>query len=257
MPDIRGQWASFVFNVLAVEPSGLEKSVSLSGAKLLLYAQKQAFHPRCRGISEGAPTLHTPSVFQRGQTSSTGARSACRAPTGHVGECVLSYRNVRNFRRSLMKLGVVAATGLLTVYVGQPAQADPLAVVAGQPLDVQANKLDVNMAAGTASLEGDVRITLGELKVACERVEIRYNEAPQVKWARATGGVTAKLQGIEAKAQTLEVDVGARRLTLVGNVRLARGKGWVEAERANINLVTQKVTLEGVRGQIPVDTPSR
>ncbi|MDX2052003.1 MAG: LptA/OstA family protein [Polyangiaceae bacterium] len=159
-------------------------------------------------------------------------------------------------RRWLSKVAFVGAVGLSALHAGQPAQADPLAVVAGQSLDVQAEKLDVNIAEGTALLEGDVHVTLGELQVACAKVEIRYDEAPQVKWARGSGGVTAKLRGIEAKAKSLEVDVAGKRLTMSGDVRLSRGKGWVEAEKASINIVTQKVTLEGVRGQIPVETPA-
>lgn len=170
---------------------------------------------------------------------------------------MLSFLGVTTSRRPLLKVAQFALLGLLMLHVAEPAEADPLAVVAGQSLDIQANKLDVNIAGGTATLEGEVRIAMGELSVACAKVEIRYDEAPQVKWARGTGGVTARLKGIEARARSLEVDVGARRLSMVGDVRLSRGKGWVEAERATIHLVTQKVTLEGVRGQIPVDAPER
>jgi len=169
---------------------------------------------------------------------------------------MLSCVEVQTMKRSLIKFGMAGVVGLLALQLRQPAHADPLAVVAGQPLDVQANKLDVNIAEGTALLEGDVHVTMGELSVACAKVEIRYDEAPQVKWARGSGGVTAKLRGIEAKANNIEVDVVARRLSMLGNVRLSRGKGWVEADRATINMVTQKVTLEGVHGQIPVDTPT-
>ena len=41
------------------------------------------------------------------------------------------------------------------------AHADPLAVVAGQSLDVRADHLDVDIAKGTAVLQGNVRTVLG------------------------------------------------------------------------------------------------
>src|SRR4051812_23743347 len=49
----------------------------------------------------------------------------------------------------------------------EPAHADPLAVVEGQSLDVRADRLDVDIAKGTAVLQGNVRAVLGELEVEC------------------------------------------------------------------------------------------
>ena len=61
------------------------------------------------------------------------------------------------------------------------AQADPLAVVAGETLDVKADKLDVDIVKGTAVLEGGVRAKMGELEVLCPKVEIRYDKTPKMR----------------------------------------------------------------------------
>jgi hypothetical protein len=98
---------------------------------------------------------------------------------------------------------------------------------------------------------------MGELSVTCPKVEIKYDEAPKVRWARGTGGVNANIKGIIAKAASVEVDVANRSVKLVGSVRLARGKGWVEAERAVVDIATRKVTLHEVKGSIPVEPPAR
>ena len=138
-----------------------------------------------------------------------------------------------------------------------PAQADPLAVVAGEALDVTAERLHVNVDQGTAVLKGKVHARLGELEVHCPKVEIRYDEAPKVRWARGTGGVVATVRGIEARAKVFEVDVAKRKVKLAGGVHLTRGRGWVKAEFATINLATRKVSLQQVKGSIPVEPPRR
>jgi hypothetical protein len=44
---------------------------------------------------------------------------------------------------------------------------------------------------------------------------------------------------------------------LTGNVRVARGRGWVTAERATLDMASGKVTLHAVKGEIPVEPPAR
>lgn len=155
---------------------------------------------------------------------------------------------------SLAPLLAVAVAGTLRA---RSVEAAPLAVVAGEVLDIKAAKLDVDIGAGHAVLEGSVQATLGELVVTSPKVEIRYDTAPRVRWARGSGGVTATLRGIQAHADAVVLDVGRRSVELEGGVRLSRGKGWVHAERAKIDLSTRKVTLHEVEGSIPVEPAAR
>ena len=162
---------------------------------------------------------------------------------------------------SLARVAVAAVVAsfafVASAPVLSPAHADPLGVVAGESLDITADKLDVDVNGGTALLEGNVRAVLGELTVTCPKVEMKYDEAPRVKWARGSGGVRASMKGIVAKASVVVVNVASRRVQLQGGVRLTRGKGWVEADKASIDLKTRKVTLHGVKGSIPVEPPQR
>jgi len=139
----------------------------------------------------------------------------------------------------------------------EPALADPLVVVDGQSLDVRADHLDVDIAKGTAVLKGNVRAVLGELEVECGQIDVRYDEAPVVRYARGSKDVTVRLKGIEAKAAGIEVDVARRSVRLQGGVRVSRGRGWVTAEAAQIDLATRHVTLDMVKGSIPVQAPAR
>jgi len=139
----------------------------------------------------------------------------------------------------------------------QSAHADPLAVVEGQSLDVRADHLDVDIAKGTAVLQGHVHAVLGELELECGKIDVRYDEAPVVRYARGSDDVTVRLKGIEAKAAALEVDVARRSVRLKGGVKVSRGRGWVTAEAAQIDIATRHVTLDDVKGSIPVQAPAR
>jgi lipopolysaccharide export system protein LptA len=165
----------------------------------------------------------------------------------------------RSFRIALRSsvAALLITVGAFAVTDHSSAQADPLAVVAGETLDVKADKLDVDIVKGTVVLEGGVRAKMGELEVLCPKVEIRYDEAPKVRWAKGSGGVRARMKGIEAAAQSFEVDVACRTFKLGGGVRLTRGKGWVTADNATIDIATRKVTLNDVKGSIPVEPPAR
>jgi lipopolysaccharide export system protein LptA len=161
---------------------------------------------------------------------------------------------------AIKRWSVLVAVALATPFVlseTDPAHADPLAVVEGQSLDVRADRLDVDIAKGTAVLQGNVHAVLGELEVECGKIDVRYDEAPVVRYARGSDSVTVRLKGIEARAAALEVDVARRSVRLQGGVKVSRGRGWVTADAAQIDIATRHVTLDSVKGSIPVQAPSR
>jgi lipopolysaccharide export system protein LptA len=160
----------------------------------------------------------------------------------------------------VMKLIVRLAIGsVLALAFGTSSvtKAEPLAVLGGETLDVSAQRLDVEFSKSQAVLEGQVKIILGGFEAQCDRVDIRYDETPHVKWARGSGNVRLSVKGIVATAELIEVDVSNKRAQLLGNVRLTRGRGWVAAEKAVIELATNRVSLEEVKGSIPVAPPAR
>jgi len=163
---------------------------------------------------------------------------------------------LRSSMKSFSRL--VIATSLGVSFGSAPGvRAEPLVTLGGEMLDVSAQRLDVEIAKGAAVLEGQVRIALGALEAQCDRVDIKYDEAPQVRWARGSGNVRLSVKGIVATAQAMEVDVINKRAQLLGNVRLTRGRGWVAAEKATIELASNRVSLEEVKGSIPVAPPPR
>jgi lipopolysaccharide export system protein LptA len=152
-----------------------------------------------------------------------------------------------------MRRRVVPALALFSALLGSPtALADPLLSVGGDVVDVQADSLDVDVAAGTAVLTGNVSLAKGDLHVSCPRIDLKFDTTPHVSWARGSGGVSADVRGVHAEAPEVEVDLSRQVLELHGGVRLTRGQGWLQAERASIEIATAHVTLTQVKGSIPV-----
>jgi lipopolysaccharide transport protein LptA len=153
--------------------------------------------------------------------------------------------------------GLLTILALPVLLVSSASSSAPLVQIAGEVLDISAKHLDVDLTKSAAKLEGEVRIKLGELDVSCDRVDIRYDDAPTVRWARGSGNVRASIRGITATAQNLEVEIAERRVGLIGNVRIARGRGWIQADHASIDLPTGRITLDEIRGSIPIEAKSR
>jgi lipopolysaccharide export system protein LptA len=151
-------------------------------------------------------------------------------------------------------VATAVAAGITTLVTPpNPAHAEPL--LGGDALELSADRLEVDVPAGTAVLTGHVTLVRGALRVDCPRIDVRYDEAPRVIWAKGSGGVTADIRGVHAEAPEVELDLARHVLDLRGGVRLTRGQGWLNADKATIEISTAKVTLKDVKGSLPVALP--
>jgi lipopolysaccharide export system protein LptA len=131
--------------------------------------------------------------------------------------------------------------------------AEPILGVGGDAtVSVQADRLDIDILAGEATLTGKVTLSKGDLVVSCPRIDLRFDHAPHVIWAKGSGGVTADVRGVHAEAPSVELDLSKQVLDLRGGVKLSRGQGWLTADSARIDIPTAKVSLTQVKGSIPV-----
>ena len=141
-------------------------------------------------------------------------------------------------------------------YCHRPPAADPiLAVGGGDALSLQADQLDIDVSAGDAVLTGNVTLAKGDLKVSCPRIELKFDPSPHVKWARGSGGVAADVRGVRAEAPDVELDLQKQLLDLRGGVRLTRGQGWLQADRATIDIATGQGHDVAGQGSVPVPPP--
>lgn len=157
-------------------------------------------------------------------------------------------------RRARLPIALFVAIGALPLALrATPAVAgDPLAAIGGDALSVQADRLEVDVLSGSAILTGNVSLNKGGLKVSCPRIDLKFNDTPAVSWAKGSGGVTADVKGVHGEAPEVELDLQKQTLELRGGVRLARGPGWLQADKATIDIASGKVQLTQVKGSIPV-----
>jgi lipopolysaccharide export system protein LptA len=145
---------------------------------------------------------------------------------------------------------------VLPFVLASVAAAAPLAraeiLGGGEGVTLQADRLDIDILAGEATLTGKVTLSKGDLLVNCPRVDLRFDHAPHITWARGSGGVTADIRCVHAEAPSVELDLTKQVLDLRGGVKLARGQGWLTADSARIEIATAKVSLIQVKGSIPV-----
>ena len=159
-------------------------------------------------------------------------------------------------KRTASHVALVAALVLLTTsFAPREAEADPLLDVGKGDVSVQADKLEVDVATGSAVLTGQVVLSKGDMNVRCPRVELKFDTSPHLNWAKGSGGVVADVRGVHGEAPEVELDMKKQVLELRGGVKLSRGQGWIQADKATIELANGKVTATQVKGSIPVPKP--
>jgi lipopolysaccharide export system protein LptA len=146
-----------------------------------------------------------------------------------------------------------ALPALVALAVATPmAHAEILGVGGSEGVSLQADRLDIDILAGEGTLTGKVTLAKGDLTVNCPRIDLRFDHAPHLTWAKGSGGVTADVRGVHAEAPFVELDLTRQIVDLSGGVKLTRGQGWLTADSARIDIATAKVSLNQVKGSIPV-----
>ena len=152
-----------------------------------------------------------------------------------------------------LRLLVAGAIFLLsTSFAPRAAEADSIIDVGKGDVQVQADRLEVDVTSGMALLTGQVVLIKGDLNVKCPKFELKFDSAPHLSWAKGSGGVVADVRGVHGEAPEIEIDLQKQIVELRGGVKLARGQGWITADRATIELATGKVVATQVKGSIPV-----
>ncbi len=126
----------------------------------------------------------------------------------------------------------------------------------GAPVEVTADALSIDRAAGTAVFEGGVVVGQGALRLSAERVEVEYTDDRRVARLTATGGVTLASGQDAAEAERAVYDVEAGEITLTGDVLLTQGEeqGGValSADALSVDLASGQARLDGrVRTVLP------
>ncbi len=115
------------------------------------------------------------------------------------------------------------------------------------PVDVAADRIEVQDRADRAILSGNVVARQAELTLSAARVTVVYTGGGGVKINRidASGGVTVKSPGETARGQIAIYDLDRKIITMIGDVSLVQKDARVNGARLVIDLDSGRAVMDG------------
>lgn len=156
-------------------------------------------------------------------------------------------------RGSALLLAALAGGAALAQSATEPgAQGAAVSALKGHdsnaPVDVEADRIEVQDRADRAVFSGNVHATQAELKMNAARVTVAYvggAAGTQIQRLDASGGVTVISPTETATGQYAIYDLNRRLITMLGAVSLVRGESRVNGGRLVIDLTSGRATVDG------------
>lgn len=125
-----------------------------------------------------------------------------------------------------------------------------LGLEAGDPVEILADRLDVDQATGSATFAGNVVIAQGEMRLSAGKVEIEYGSAEGDAPAglarlKASDGVTLVSQTEAAEGREAVYDLEAGTIVITGDVLLTQGRNTISGDKLTVNLAAGTGVVEG------------
>lgn len=127
----------------------------------------------------------------------------------------------------------------------------------GDPIQIEADRLEVREGEKVAIYSGNVRVRQGGTVLEAPELRVFYSGEPTVDGApgsqvsRIEGGpgVAVRSGDQTATGDRAVLDMGRNLVTMTGNVVLTQGPNVVRGERVVIDLATKQGRMEGGRVQ--------
>jgi lipopolysaccharide export system protein LptA len=155
-------------------------------------------------------------------------------------------------------IGIIFAMTAATASLGAaapPGQQQPVSALKGHdsnaPVDVNADRIEVQDRADRAMFTGNVHVTQAELTLDTARLTVAYSGGQsqpggvQIRRLDAAGGVVVHSPSETAKGDFGIYDLDRRLITLIGNVQLARQANLVNGARLVIDLDSGRAVIDG------------
>ena len=115
------------------------------------------------------------------------------------------------------------------------------------PVDVAADRIEVQDRADRAIFSGNVVARQADLTLNAARVTVAYSNPGSIEIQRidASGGVTVRSPSETARGQFAIYDLNRRLITLLGGVTLTRGESQVRGGRLVLDLTTGRAVMDG------------
>jgi len=162
-----------------------------------------------------------------------------RMPQRKIG---LRKLAVRGLAAGLLA-GAIAATGFGSVAGAQNISG----LGSGQPVSVDADRIELQDRQNRVILLGNVVITQGDLRLTAQRTTIAYTDAGtlQIQRLDASGGVVVTRGTERARGDVAVYDFNRRVIILSGGVSIARGSDTLEGGRLVIDLNSGLSSVDG------------
>ena len=121
------------------------------------------------------------------------------------------------------------------------------------PVDVGADRVEVQDRADRAILSGNVVATQGNMAMNSARLTVLYSNSggsagTEIRRLEASGGVTLRTPTETARSQFAIYDVPRRIITMIGGVQLNQGANRVQGGRLVLDLDTHRAVMDGGGG---------
>ena len=148
------------------------------------------------------------------------------------------------------KLLISAAAA--TAAIGAIAHAqDPVSALKGHdanaPVDVSADRIEVQDRTDRAIFAGNVKVRQASLALDTERLTVAYSSGGGIQIQRldASGGVVVRSPSETARGNFGIYDLDRKLITLIGDVQLNRGGSRINGARLVIDLSTGRAVIDG------------
>ena len=151
----------------------------------------------------------------------------------------------------IFAISLVSAAAAGTTALAQQQQQQPVSALKGHdsnaPVDVNADRIEVQDRADRAMFVGNVHVRQAELTLDTQRLTVAYssNGGVQIRRLDAAGGVTVHSPSETAKGDFGIYDLDRKLITLIGNVQLNRGDNQVLGQRLVIDLDSGRAVIDG------------
>lgn len=155
---------------------------------------------------------------------------------------------MKAMRRSLLLI----APALIALGAAAAAQErGPVSALRGHdadaPVDVTADRIEVQERADRAIFAGNVNVRQARLTLNTQRLTVAYASSGGVQIRRldASGGVTVTSPSETARGNFGIYDLERKLITVIGNVELAQGGSRISGQRLVIDLNTGRAVIDG------------
>jgi len=155
-------------------------------------------------------------------------------------------------RRNLIIVIAAAFAGMAALAQAQaPAQSSSVSALKGHnsnaPVDVAADRIEVQDRADRAIFSGNVHVRQAELSLDTARLTVAYSGTGSIQIDRldASGGVTVRSPSETARGDFGVYDLNRKLITLVGDVVLTRSGSQINGSRLVIDLTSGRAVIDG------------